>query len=1067
MRKLATLMVMLVLFISQVVAQNSRTITGKVTDEKGAPIPNASVVVKGTTLGTTTGTDGSFSLKVPETAKTLVISSVNYAKKEVSIGKSSTVDVNLESETSSLDEVVVVGYGVQKKKDVTSAVVTIKGDGIKDIPVQSFDQALSGKAAGVNVSLPNGVLNNPAIIRIRGANSITGSTQPLIVIDGVPTFQGDFSTNIAANNALGTLNPADIEDIQVLKDAAATAIYGSRAANGVMLITTKKGKAGKAKVTYDVNTGWTSPFNIYEVLNAQQYISVKNEALVNLNQANVNSSGQPAGAPLFFPSTINGVPVDTKWSDYIYQTGLQQNHNLSISGANEYTKYYFSANYNKQEGILQTNTFERKQMRMNVEHKATNFLKVGGNFNYSRGTTFSPSTGSIPGTPFATAGSARLAFVTAPNVSPYLPDGRYNIIGIDDPVQRNSFNQIGRNSNLTNSGFVNPVMVRDLNIISSQIDQITANLNAEIKLFKGLYFRSQYGVNYQIGDDRTFYNALHGDGIQTTSTADDGLAFNVIGKYNITNFQNTLNYDFVVGSKHNFNVLVGHEEQSVKTDRWGGSRAGLSDNFFNEFQGNFTINNAPVGNLITENYILSFFGRLNYNFNSKYYISANVRRDGYSAFAPGKKYGTFAGASVGYTISQENFWKNSVLNKWFDNFKLRASYGQVGSVSSVSNFASLSTFGSFQYGLGNPTLFFSQAGNKDLQWEKSEKLDIGASFAILKNRINFEIGYYRSNLTDLVIDVPTPSSLGIPGNTIAANAASMYNKGFEFSIDAAAIQKKDFTWNINFNLTTQKNEVTSLAPGVPEIVGTTQLERTNITRVGSPIGSFFLVRTNGVDPATGRRVFVNAAGQDVLFDFSNPVAAQRWRFRDGSVAPAIDLSRDGYIAGNALPTVFGGFNNTFRYKEFDLGVDIYYSFGNSVYFGSRAGLLDQRFWNNTTEVLNRWQKAGDVTNIPRVVFNDNISNGSAFPIDANLFNGDFVKFRSITFGYTLPRKLSEKAKLSSARLYVQAFNPFVITNYPGADPEISVNGASGLTPGVDRNTIGQARTINVGLNVTF
>ena len=1067
MRKLAMLMAGIVLFIGQILAQNNRTIIGKVVDDKGTPIPNASVIVKGSSSGTVTNNDGDFTLKVAETAKILVISSVNYSSKEISIGKSSSFNVTLESSTSNLDEVVVVGYGTQRKRDVTSAIVTIKGDRIKDIPVQSFDQALSGKAAGVNVSLPNGVLNNPAIIRIRGANSITGSTQPLIVIDGVPTFQGDFSTNISANNALGTLNPGDIEDIQILKDAAASAIYGSRAANGVMLITTKKGKQGKAKVTYDVSTGWTSPFNIFEVMNAQQYISLKNEALVNLNQANVNSSGQPAGAPLFFPSTLNGQPVDTKWTDFIYQTGLQQNHNLSISGANEATKYYFSANYNKQEGILQTNTFERKQMRMNIEHKANSFLKLGGNFNYSRGTTFSPSTGSIPGTPFATAGSARLAFITAPNISPYAADGRYNIIGIDDAILRNSFNQIGRNSNLTNSGLVNPVLVRDLNTIGSQIDQITANVNAEIKLYKGLYFRSQYGVNYQIGEDKTFYNALHGDGIQTTATTDDGLAFNVVGKYNITNFQNTLNYDFKIADKHDFNVLVGHEEQSVKTDRWGGSRSGLSDNFFNEFQGNYTINNVPVGNSITENYILSFFGRLNYNFDNKYYLSANIRRDGYSAFAPDKKYGTFAGASIGYTISQENFWQTSGLNKVFNNFKLRASYGEVGSVSSVGNFASLSTFGSGQYGLGNPTLFFSQAGNKDLQWEKSEKLDIGASFAILKNRINVEIGYYKTNLTDLVIDVPTPPSLGIPGNTISANAASMYNKGIELSISAAVIQKKDFSWNMNFNYTTQKNEVTSLAPGVPEIVGVTQLERTNITKVGYQLGSFFVVRTNGVDPTTGRRVFVNAAGQDVLFDFSNPTPAQRWRFRDGTVAPAIDLSRDGYIAGNALPKAFGGFNNTFSYKDFDLGIDIYYSFGNSVYFGSRAGLLDQRFWNNTTDVLTRWQKPGDITEIPRVVFNDNISNGSAIPIDANLYNADFIKFRSISLGYSIPKNIAEKAKLSSARFYVQAFNPFTISNYPGADPEISVNGASGLTPGVDRNTIGQARTINVGLNVTF
>jgi len=329
-------------------------------DEKGNPLVGVTISASGTSKKTVTDFKGTFTLTLPLSVNKLRLEYVGYERTDVTI-KGDALVVSLKREDESLGEVVVVGYGTQKKKDITASIATIKGDNIKNAPVQSFDQALSGKAAGVNVSLPNGVLNNPPIIRIRGANSITGSTQPLIVIDGVPTFQGDFSTNLSANNALGTLNPADIEDIQILKDAAASAIYGSRAANGVMLITTKKGKQGKAKVTYDVNVGWSSPFNIFEVLNAADYISIKNEGLRNLNQANVNSSGQPAGAPLFFPATINGQPVDTKWSDYLYQTGFQQNHSLTVSGANEYTKYYFSANYNNQEGMLQTNTFDRKQ----------------------------------------------------------------------------------------------------------------------------------------------------------------------------------------------------------------------------------------------------------------------------------------------------------------------------------------------------------------------------------------------------------------------------------------------------------------------------------------------------------------------------------------------------------------------------------------------------------------------------------------------------------------------------------------------------------------------------------
>lgn len=1060
MRKLLFTLAAVLLLSGLALAQ--KTLTGRVADDKGNPVPNASVIVKGSTTGTVTKPDGTFSIVVPSDAKALIVSSVDMGTQEQPIGSNTVLNFTLKQEDKVVSEVVVVGYGTQRRKDVTASISTINGNEIKNLPAQSFEQALAGKAAGLNIVVPNAVLNNPPVVRIRGANSVSGSTFPLVVIDGVPVFTGDISTNNSANNVLGNLNPQDIEDIQILKDAAAAAIYGSRAANGVMLVTTKKGKTGRARVTYDVWVGWSKAFRLYDVLDANQYVTIKNEALKNLNAVVV--TGVPAGNPLFFLDTLNGQQVNTDWIDLLYQTGFQQNHTMSISGANEATRYYFSANFTKQEGILQTNEFNRKQMRVNIDHKVNKWLKVGANVNFSRGTTKSPNTGSIPGTPFATSGSARLAFVTAPNVSPYLPDGRYNIIGIDNQSQRNSFNQIGRNRNLTNSGFTNPVLVRDLNKISSQSDQLLGNVFAEITLLKNLVYRTQYGLNYQTVEDRTFYNALNGDGIQTTALSDDGLAFNVLGKYNVTNWQNTLNYLFSLNNKHNFGLLLGAEEQRTTTDRWGGQRSGLSESYYNEYQGNFTINDNPPQNLITENYLLSFFGRANYNYKNKYYLAVNVRRDGYSAFAEANKWGTFFGVSGGWSISDEDFWKTSSISGVLNSLKLRAGWGEVGSVSGLPNFASLSLFGSGQYGLGYPTLAFVQAGNPLLKWETSTKFDIGFQFGLFNNRITGDIGYYNTDLSDLILQVPVPPSMGIPGNSIPANIGAMYNRGIELSLTAEIMRKKDFSWTANFNLTTQKNEVTQLSPIVPEIVGTTQLERTNITRVGYSIGSFFMVRTAGVDPATGRRIFVNAAGQNVYFDFSAP-AASRYKFADGTNAPAIDLAKDGYIAGDALPKIYGGLNTSARYKDFDVMVDVFYSFGNKVYFGSRAGLLDQRFWNNTTDVMNRWQKAGDVTDIPRVVFNDNISNGSAFPIDANLYDGGFVKFRSIALGYTVPLRLVQKANITSVRVYAQVTNPFMITDYPGSDPEISVNGNSPLTPGVDRNTIGQARTWSVGFNI--
>ncbi len=1079
MRKPILIFTAIFVFILNAAAQN-RTITGKVTDEKGAPLEGVSVTTPDGNQGTQTGKDGRYSISVPAAVKSLTFSNVNFETLSKSLGSQLTANVSLSSKDSKLEEVVVVGYGTQRKKDVTAAVGTISGNSIKNIPAQSFDQLLAGKTAGVSVVIPNGVLNNPPVIRIRGVNSISGSSFPLVIIDGVPAFTGDVSTAQPAANPLSGINPSDIEDIIILKDAAAAAIYGSRAANGVMLVTTKKGKQGKAKIMYDTWVGWTDAFNVFDVLKAQDYVNLKNEAVKNANYQIPASGLVPglglvspaAGQPIFFMDNINGKAIDTRWADYVYQKGIQHSHNVSISGANQGTNYYFSANYTKQNGILQTNTFDRKQIRMNLNHKVNNWLKIGGNFNFSRGTSLAPNSGSLPGTPFNTSGAARLAFVTAPNVSPYLADGSYNYIGNpnifytgqNNQVLRNNFNQIGRGKNFDRSGFTNPVLVRDLNSFSSVSDQILSDINAEIRLLKGLTYRGQYSVNYLTTEDKNFQNALHGDGIQTTSVADDGRAFNTLAKREIVNIQNTLTYDKSIKNSHNFNVLAGYEQNSSYTDRWGGSRSGLSENFYNEYQGGgFSINDNPVNNLITENYLLSYFGRLNYNYKNRYYASGNIRRDGYSAFAEGKKWGNFGGVSFGWNVTEEAFLKGKISNV-LNKFKLRGSYGTVGNIAAVSNFASLSLFNSGVYGNGLPTLFYSQAGNVELTWETSNKMDLGFDFGLFNDRITGDFSYYKTNLSNLIIPVPSPPSMGIPGNSIETNAADMYNKGIEVNLNFAVIKKTDFNWNIYFNLSTLKNEVTKLAPSVTQLTGTTQLENTNRTQVGYSIGQFYAVKTNGVDPATGRRIFVNAAGQNVYFNFA---AANRYTFADGSVAPAIDITKDGYLAGNALPKVYGGIGTSVSYKGFDLAVDAIYSFGNKVYFGSRAGLLDQRFWNNSVEALNRWQKPGDVTGIPKLVYNDNISNGSAFPIDANIFTGNFVKFRNITLGYTFSNKVLDLAKISGLRFYMQATNPFTITKYPGSDPEISVNGNTALTPGVDRNTIGQSRTLSIGLNLTF
>ena len=402
----------ILLFAGELLAQ--KTVSGKVTDDKGNPIPNVSVVVKGSSTGTVTKSDGTYSLTVPSNSKTLVFSSVDMTPEEVSIGNQSTVDVSMKAADKSLQEVVVVGYGTQRKSDLTGNIATVKGAAIADKPVPSFDAALAGRAAGVQITVPNGVLNNPPVFRIRGTNSINLSSYPLIVIDGVVTFTGDVSQTLAASNVLSNINPSDIESMDILKDAAATAIYGSRAANGVVVITTKRGKKGKAKVTYDGWVGWTTPTRMWDMLNAQQYMDIKNEGLSNVGAA---ARYLPTNGP-------DGKMIDTDWSDVIYRTGFSHSHNLSIGGGSDNTNYYFSIGYTDQEGIIRKNDFDRKSVRFNVDHKVNNWFTVGINSSYANEMNRAAlNSGSLPGAAFASGGVGRLALSLPPNVSPYNNDG--------------------------------------------------------------------------------------------------------------------------------------------------------------------------------------------------------------------------------------------------------------------------------------------------------------------------------------------------------------------------------------------------------------------------------------------------------------------------------------------------------------------------------------------------------------------------------------------------------------------------------------------------------------------
>ncbi|TKC00345.1 SusC/RagA family TonB-linked outer membrane protein [Pedobacter cryophilus] len=1051
MKKLVQILFTLLFIASTAIAQD-RTITGTVTaKDDGTPLPGVSITIKGNKVGTQTNLDGRYSIQVPLNSSELVFSYVGFISKTAII-KGSTVNVVLESDSRALSEVVVTGYGTQKRDEFTGSSAKVSGDVLKDRPIQSFGQGLTGQAAGVNIIQPNGVLNNPPVIRVRGFNSISLSSFPLIVVDGIPIVSGDVSPNNAANNTLGDINPSDIESIDILKDAASTSIYGSRGAAGVLIITTKKGKQGQAKVNLDSWFGITNPTRLPDILNASEYIAYKNEAVLNSKISGGNAANPAVASALFFPiNNPDGSIVDTRWYDEVYREAYSQNHSLSISGATDKTTYYFSAGLSDQDGFIKRNNFKRNTARFNVNQKVTDWLKFVGNINITNSKNEAPNTGSLPGQAFGTSGLGRLAVLTAPNVYAVNPDGSYNI---------SSANLVGQGNNLSQSGFTNAAAILDLNTFTSESNRILATVGTTINLVKGLTLTSNYSVDKITTESISFSSPVHGDGFTV-----QGEAANYLGNRNNWNWSSSLNYNKTFATKHNVDALVGYEAQEFTTRNWGGLRQQVADPFFNDYQGNYTLNQPPVGNAIGQRAFAAVFTRLNYNYGGKYFVTANLRRDGNSTLAAGRKYGNFGGVSAGWLISEEGFFKNSKLSDNISKIRIKGSYGVVGNGNLPSDFGSNFLFGSGLYGASS-TLVFAQAGNTELQWETSKQTNIGLDLGFLNDRISFEATYFKNNIDGLILDAPQSPSKGIPGNTILQNIGSMYNQGIELGINASILEKGKFKWNANINYTNVKNEVTSLATGNADIAGVTSLETANITRVGYSVGSINAVKTAGINPDNGRRIFINKAGQMVQYQHVNLTGQSRWTFMDGSIAPAITLA-DAQIQGSAIPKWYGGFNNNFSYGRLDLGLQFTYSGGNVIYNGSQAGLRDQRFWNNQTDVLRRWTTPGQITDIPRPIFGDNVSNGSAFPIDANVEDGDFLRLSNATLGYKLPTNLLTKAKIGSVRIYASVNNAFLITNYTGSDPETSTNGNSNLAPGVERNSVPQGRTFTFGLNVGF
>ncbi len=1022
---------MFLTLVSQAWAQ-SRVVSGKVTDQAtGDALPGVAVLVKGTTVGTATGVDGAYTINVPANGSTLEFRFIGYTTQERAIGNASTINVTLSTDNKQLQEVVVVGYGVKEVKDVTGSITSIKASTIENQPVQSFDQSLAGRAAGVQITNTSGVLADGVTVRVRGVGSISNSSQPLYVIDGVPMAQvsnlNSFNSgNGTRYNPLADLNPNDIQSIEVLKDAAASALYGSRAANGVILVTTKRGKAGTSKITYDYYTGFHEVVNRPDMLNGDDYIAIQNEKAANRFGAGDPKSIIAGNVDL----NEDGVPDRTDWLDEIFRRGTVQNHQLSLSGGTEKASYYGSATYADQQGVTEGNRLKRGGARLNIDITPKDWVKAGLSTSFTK----SLNNGILSEGYLAGAGVA--GFNAAPNVPVYGNDGFYYL---------NSLGLLGDGANNTTyklNNFYHPLANLQLQRNNNTSQRILGNAYIEVQPIKDLKVTSKYGIDYidnfedQYSDPRIAglgrsYNGL----VQTNNL-----------RRNQWNWSNYATYNKLIAEQHNISATAGLEYQQVDQYSIGAYAGDFADPFFKDIiSGTFSEQLGADGSR-THNGFDSYFGRLSYDFGNKYYAEAAFRADAFSGFGMDNKRGYFPAGSIGWRISEENFMHQF---EFLDDLKLRASYGVVGN-SNIADFASRTLYGGGLYAEQNG-LSPVQVGNSNLKWETSTKLDIGFDMSVLNNRIGVTFDYFYNDISDLVLRAPVLRTTGIPGAAVSTNIGSMYNKGVELSINTVNIENNGFSWTSNFNFSAVKNEVTSLYNDVPVVSGSSE------AAVGYGIGEFKLIRWAGVNPANGNAQFLDKDGVLKQYD----PATKKYYLADGTETSDI-TANDAVYAGNPYPKWFGGFDNTFKYKGFDLGVFFQYSGGNKILNTTRAGLMTNYLNNNIAEIKDRWQKPGDETNVPRLYLQDNISTRTS---TRWLEDGDFLRLRQVSLGYNLPSAVVSKLGINNIRVYGQVQNAFVWTKYSGSDPEVNTNRNVNIAYGVDNRSIPQARSFTFGVNV--
>jgi TonB-dependent starch-binding outer membrane protein SusC len=1028
MKRILQLIVFLVLTVSSLVAlAQERTISGRVTAaDDGSTLPGVNVVLKGTTIGISTDSDGRYKLSVPATGGTLIFTFIGLTTQEIEIGQRSIIDVSLTSDAQQLSEVVVIGYGTQDKRTLTSAISTVKGSDIATMPVQSFDQALTGKAAGVQITVGDGIVGQAPRVRIRGNNSISSGQSPLYVIDGVPAASGNQS-GVAQSNALGDINPNDIESIDVLKDGAATAIYGSRAANGVILITTKKGKSGKPALNFDYQIGVNTIAKRFKLLNADEFIAISNEKFATSNSA-----------PQAFPGPEN---VNTDWQDVIFRTGLTQNYNFNVSGGSKDVSYFLSAGYLDQQGAVKSNELKRYSMLAKVDYNGVDWLSTGMKLQVTRQVNNGLNTSAI-----ALSGNVSSALKAFPNVPVFdaaNPTG-YNL--------SSGGKALGRGNNLLDiaSNYTNPQYTTDKNIYKADNYRVLANGYLQANIMEGLNLRTQLGTDIVDNDDFQSEDPFHGDGGGATF----GTVYKQAYRSFSWNWQNTLNYKKTFAENHNLGVTIGNEYQKTTFDSSFGYGTTFTDPLFVKYgliSGSYKT--QVSGGDFDLNGFDSYFGRLNYDYAGKYLVGFSIRNDAISSIPLANRKGSFFGGSAGWVVSNESFFSVSAISQ----LKVRGSYAEVGNTS-IGNFTYVGSYAPALYG-GQSGILFNQVGNPLLEWETSKKLDLGLDLGFLNNRITASVEYYKNTIDGLILKAPTSPTAGIPGNSISKNVGSMENSGFEITIASDNVTKGAFSWSTDVTFTTNKNKVTALVEGQDIISLPT------IQRVGQPLNSVYVYEYAGVNSFNGNPLYVRGDGSVVqgnpddqkyyLYDPTNPAAT------DETTALGDD---DLKVVGQYNAKWFGGLNNTVRWKNFDLGILLTYAGGNKIFNATRQGGFQQEFTNNFKDILNRWTPENPNTDVPRLKY----ASSAFLNINSTRFveNADYIRVQNVSLGYTLPKRILSsfaKGSLSSLRFTAQVRNAFLFTKYKGADPE--VGGSIVNTVGIDNNINPLLRTFNFGVSI--